>query len=104
MSREKFGSPKQSSTMSARAVYELLVEEGYTPRLINPDKPLISNNWGAVIVDRNVAHSKSGDSIQMVDASGQNRVMITLKTKGMMSVSSLSYFRNFASVPIKPSP
>jgi len=104
MSKEKFGRAKQSSTISAKVAYETLLENGYTPRLLNPDQPLISLNWSSVIADRNVVHSKSGLSIEMIDETGQGRISVDVKIKGMMSESSIAYITNHASVPMKPSP
>lgn len=103
MSREKIG-PKQSSTVSAREAYQRLVDHGYRPCLVNEEKPLRSEDWKAVIVDANVVHSASGKSIQMIDATGQNRSPVDLKIKGMMSESSVSFFEKKVKIPMKPAP
>lgn len=82
----KKGLIKQSSTVSARAAFEALTdsEAGYAPRLVNPERPLAARNWGSVITDRNVAHSSSGKSIEMIDIAGRGRPAITLPVKGML--------------------
>ncbi len=103
MSKEIIG-PKKSSTIAAKAAYQLLLNAGYRPRLVDPEKPLRSDAWDAVIIDKNVMHSASGKSIQMIDASGQNRPPIDLKIKGMMSENSITFFQKHAHVPLKPAP
>lgn len=100
MSREKFGA-KQSSTFAASAVYAILRDNGYRPKLVNPDRPLHSLNWNSVKTDRNVVNSNSGDSIHMVNDTG---ALFVLKKKGMMSESSLSYIRKHTPIQLKPSP
>ena len=95
MSREKAGQ-KQSSTLSARATYELLLESGYSPKLVNPHKPLQSLKWDVVIRDPNVVHSQSGKSIILMDTTDQGRPLFDLKIKGMMSERSVAFFKTRA--------
>jgi hypothetical protein len=103
MSREKIGL-KQSSTLSAKAAYALLLKNDYRPQLLDEKKSLLPLSWEQAIRDSNVVHSQSGKSIHMIDTSGRNRPMIDLKVKGMMSESSLSFFKDHASVTMKPLP
>ena len=102
MSKEKFGRPKQSSTVSAKVAYERLFEAGYRPRLIAGAKPLHEENWGTVITHKSVARSISGDSVYLDRAEGGLEVV--LKIKGMMSEKSLSYFSQHVGVNLKPAP
>ena len=93
---------KQSSTLSAKAVFETLIENGYQPELRDKNKPLRSLSWGAVITDKNVVRSGGDKSIHMVDTTGQDRPLINLKTKGMMSESSIDYFKKHIGIDMNP--
>lgn len=104
MSKEKFGRKKQSSPISAKVAYGLLLENGYAPKLLNPDRPLHSQNWESVINHQNVAHSKSGKSIIMVDTTPQNRPPVDLKIKGMMGENGVDFFQSRVGIQMKPSP
>jgi hypothetical protein len=101
MSKEKFGQ-KQSSTKSSKDIYELLIEEGYVPLLLEGRKPLHSLKWDTVRHNHDVSHSKSGNSIHLVDGTDQGRPLIDLKTSGMMSAESLIPLQRLTKVQLKP--
>ena len=103
MSKEKFGQKKQSSPISAKVAYALLLENGYTPKLVNTEKPLHSQNWESVINHQNVAHSKSGKSIIMADSTDNNRPPVDLKIKGMMGENGVEFFQSRVGIQMKPS-
>lgn len=105
MSKEKFGRAKQSSTLPAREVYEMLLEDGYVPLLLEGKKPLHSLKWDTVKNNRDVSHSNSGNSIHLVDGTDKGRPLVDVKISGMMSVASVAQLERLTTVTMKnPSP
>ena len=90
---------KPSSTISAEQAYNAARLAGYELQLVDTKRPLHSMAWSAVRDNPNVAHSKSGGKVILVDGTGTKPVReLQLRTRGMLLPDELRYFEKNAGI------
>lgn len=93
---------KPSSSISCRVAYEHALKAGYVPVLLNPDVKMHSMTWDSIKDHKNIQRSKSGDSIIMAHLHETNqRPLLMLKTKGMLSESEVQHFEKVGGVVLR---